>query len=366
VKSIERKAIAYYITPHGFGHAVRALEIIRCLLELRNDLEIVIVSDIPDFLIEQNVGRLLPQRRRRLDVGLVQMDSLRFDLDASRNALNSLHYNHQALVDDEIRFLKSQHAGVVVSDISFLALEASSQCGIPNVGISNFTWDWIYDYYARSDPRWRPLVSWIRDCYRKCDLFLQLPMHGDCSACPRILDVPLVTRKAKRKPEEVRRVLDLDSSRKTYLIAFAALELDEDAQRRIEKLDHALFFYKQPLKFQLSNARSLDGVDLSYAEVVSVMDAVITKPGYGIAADCLAHGAPMIYTDRGPFPEYDILVEEMTRHLTTVFIPSEDLYAGHWESAVRNIESLPRRSPTLRDDGAEICARSILKQAGWE
>ena len=98
--------IAYYITPHGFGHAVRSLEVIRRLLLMKPDLRIIIISDLPDFIIEQNVGGALPQRRKRLDVGLVQHDSLRFDLQSTRLTLESLHASHEALLADEVRFLQ--------------------------------------------------------------------------------------------------------------------------------------------------------------------------------------------------------------------------------------------------------------------
>ena len=91
------KRLAYYITPHGFGHAVRSLEVIRQLLVHKPRLQITVVSDIPEFLVEQRVGKSLPFRRRRLDVGLVQKDSVRFDLEATQEALQALFRNNDEL-----------------------------------------------------------------------------------------------------------------------------------------------------------------------------------------------------------------------------------------------------------------------------
>jgi L-arabinokinase len=361
--SANRTILAYYITPHGFGHAVRSLEVIRNLLELDPLLDVVVVSDLPDFLIAQNVGRPVKQRRRRLDVGLVQRDSVRFDLDASLEAVYSLHDGHKALVEEEARFLEACGARALVADVPFLAFLASSKRGIPSIGLGNFTWDWIYQGYAVRDNRWDRVVSWIRECYGACDLFLQLPMHGDCSACPTILDVPLVARKARRTREETRAILQCGQGVKAHLVAFASLDLDEKAQRRLEAMKDTLFFYKQPLRLTSRNARSLDGLaQVSYADVIGAMDGVITKPGYGIVSDCLANGTPMVYSDRGHFPEYDILVDWIERHLTAVHLPSGDLYSGDWESAVHRMEGMPRRVPRIRTDGAEVCARIILER----
>jgi hypothetical protein len=356
----EMQSIAYYITPHGFGHAVRSLEVIRHLLAREAGLRITVVSDIPEFLVKQCVGRSLPFRRRRLDVGLVQRDSVRFDLEATHAALERLLQNHDTLVAEEVRFFREESIEGIVSDIAFLPFYAASHYGIPGLGLGNFTWDWIYQSYARSDHSWKPIIAWIREGYRRCSLLLQLPMHGDCRSCPRIRDVPLVARAAERQPQETRELLGCDPRQKHYLISFAELSLGESALRTLEHIDDAVFFFKHPLKLSFANGRSLDAFALSYPDVVAAMDGVVTKPGYGIVSDCLAHGAPMVYTDRGPFPEYDILVREIERHLTNTYLPSPDLYAGSWAGALREIARQPRRYPQIRNDGAAVCAESIV------
>ncbi|MGD8316062.1 MAG: hypothetical protein PVI17_15015 [Syntrophobacterales bacterium] len=357
---MKRKQLAFYITPHGFGHAVRSIEVIRHLLVLAPALEIVIVSTLPEFLVHQSLGDSVPIRRRQLDIGLVQRDSIQFDLSATLERLQSLHDQRDALVADEIHFFKTQEIQTVVCDIPFLPFAAASQAFIPAIGMGNFTWDWIYQAYAAADSRWTPLVDWIRESYHKCHLLLQLPMHGDCSACPHIQDVPLVARRAQRKREETLKILGLGLDQKVYLISFGWLELGETALKRLEEITDAMFLFKHPLSFQFRNGMCLDDHPLSYEDVVAAVDGVITKPGYGIVSDCLAHGTPVIYTDRGFFPEYDILVQEMAKHLTTVYISSEDLYAGKWGAAIEELLRQPRVAPTLPCNGAEVCAEIIL------
>jgi len=357
---LKKRRLAYYITPHGFGHAVRSIKVIRHLLLRAPELEIIIVSTIPEFLLEQNLRRSLSVRSRQLDIGLVQQDSLRFDLIATLRALESLHANQTALVSDEANFLEASGIQAVICDIPFLPFAAASQVGIPAIGISNFTWDWIYQAYIPADARWASLVDWIRKYYEKCDLFLQLPMHGDCSSCPNIQDVPLVARRAQKDRDETRKILKLDPAQKVYLVSFASLELKETAQKRVENISHALFLYKHPISFRFSNTICLDDLPLCYEDVVAAVDGVITKPGYGIVADCLAHSTPIIYTDRGFFPEYDILVQEMSKELTTVYLSSEDLYAGRWKTAISELESKPRSESTIPCNGAEVCTDVIL------
>jgi L-arabinokinase len=356
----EWRRIAYYITPHGLGHAVRSLEIIHHLQALAVDLEVVLVSTLPEQFVLQNLGRPLPIRRRQLDIGLVQQDSLRFDLEATRLTLESLYRDRDRLLSEEHQFLNTNQIAAVVCDIPFIPFVAAASLGIPAVGISNFTWDWIYQAYARQDSRWTPLVNWIRDCYRECPLFLQLPMHGDCSSCPEIKDVPLVSRRAGRTREATRQILGLSANQRVYLVSFAALELEREAQERIQEMMNTVFLYKSPLSFRFRNGLCLDSFALSYADVVGAVDGVITKPGYGIVADCRTQGTPIVYADRGFFPEYDILVQEMKMHLNVAYLSASDLYAGRWQSAIEQLEKQARKVPELPSNGAEICAQEIL------
>ena len=55
---------------------------------------------------------------------------------------------------------------------------------------------------------------------------------------------------------------------------------------------------------------------------------MVTKPGYGIIAECVANGTAMLYTSRGHFVEYDVLVREMPRFVRCGFIDQEALFAG--------------------------------------
>lgn len=361
VSTSSRQTIAYYITPHGFGHAVRSLEIIRHLLLLAPNLEIIVVSDIPDFLIQENAGRALPYRRKVLDIGLVQLDSLRFDLMVTRTRLEALRRDQSSLIGEEAAFLRSSNATLVVSDIGFVPFHAAKRLGIPGIGVSNFTWDWIYSYFAQCSGEWNPLIEWIRSGYRKARFLLQLPMHGDCSVFKRIEDVPLVARHARVRREDVRRSLGLTVGQKAYLISFAALDLSRQALARIEAIPDAVFLYKRPLLYRFRNGISLDAHDFSYADVVSAVDAVITKPGYGIVSDCLAHRTPMIYCDRGDFPEYPILVEVMESHLPAVFMPSNELLEGRWEEALHALQAASIPDKPIRTDGARVCAERILE-----
>ncbi len=359
-----KNVVAYYITPHGFGHAVRSLEIIREMYRLAPHLNVVVVSTIPEWLIPLNVGRSLPLRPVTLDIGLVQHDNVRIDLEGTREVLARMKANENAVVQEEVRFLKEENVKGIVSDVAFIPFISAQACGIPSVGVGNFTWDWIYAAYCRDDGKWEEIVSWIKRAYSMCGLFLQLPMPGECSACPVVKSVPLVARQSSADPQEIRKALSFSEERKHFLLVFTDLKLEEPALKRIEAIRWASFVYRKPLKLELSNSICVTDPHMLYQDVLAACDGVITKPGYGIVSDCLAHGTPTLYTDRGPFPEYEFLVRELESHLPALHIPSLELLEGRWEKHLEKLAAMPRKHTSISAHGASVCARMILDHIG--
>jgi hypothetical protein len=101
-----------------------------------------------------------------------------------------------------------------------------------------------------------------------------------------------------------------------------------------------------------------------YEDLVAACEVVLSKPGYGIIAECAANGAALLYTSRGRFAEYDVLVSSMPAFVRSRFIPQDDLFAGRWQVHLDALLSRPGPTPTPPTNGAEIVARLILDHGG--
>jgi L-arabinokinase len=112
------------------------------------------------------------------------------------------------------------------------------------------------------------------------------------------------------------------------------------------------------------NVRRLGGSDLEagglgYPDLVGAVEVVVSKPGYGIVTDCVGAGVRFVYTDRGDFPEYPILVAGMAGYLPVRYVSNDELRTGRLDEALRDVRALafPPPSPT---DGAGVAARRLL------
>ena len=80
-------------------------------------------------------------------------------------------------------------------------------------------------------------------------------------------------------------------------------------------------------------------------DLLAAVDAVASKPGYGIISECAANGTALLYTDRGRFCEYDVLVGALPEMTASAFIAQDDLRAGRWRDAVASLLAQGARAP---------------------
>ena len=97
---------------------------------------------------------------------------------------------------------------------------------------------------------------------------------------------------------------------------------------------------------------------------MAASDVVATKPGYGIVAECIANDTAVLYTSRGHFVEYDVLVEAMPKYLRCGFIDHADLFAGRWRAALDRVTASPPPAERPPTNGAEIIAEMIDQRIG--
>jgi UDP-N-acetylglucosamine:LPS N-acetylglucosamine transferase len=117
-------------------------------------------------------------------------------------------------------------------------------------------------------------------------------------------------------------------------------------------------------KQETNNLRVLPEAQRNYADLVRAVDVIVTKPGYGIVADIIAHQAPTLYTDRGDFAEYRYLVQALEDCATVEFIPQQQVLSGNLVPYLTRLLNKKKNWPPVRLDGAEVAAAKILRLIG--
>lgn len=385
--------LVFYVSGHGFGHASRDIEVVNALHALDPGVRIVVRTSAPQWLFDLTLTAPVEWQPRECDTGIVQIDSLRLDLEATLARAETFHATLSARAAREAEFLGREKARLVVGDIPPLAFAAAHAADLPSIAIGNFSWDWIYDAYPEAAGRHPSLVPALKAAYAHATEALRLPLHGGFEPFARVTDVPFIARRARKDPLETRRRFDLPADARLVLASFGGYGLRDIDLGRLASLEGwtvvttsnvqarrrdpepvpveqgfspAQFSPAQPLPptVRFVDERAIYAAGFRYEDLVAAVDVVATKPGYGIIAECVANDTAVVYTSRGQFVEYEVLVGEMPRYLRCTFLSNEDVYAGRWQEALEAVVAQPAPPERPRVDGAEVIARRILDALG--
>jgi len=341
--------VVFYISGHGFGHASRSIEVIRALAGRQPRLRILAKTTAPKWLFDLANIPGLSYDAFETDVGMTQTDSLTMDIADTARRAAAFYRDFERRAEEEAAFLRSVNAALVLGDIPPLAHAAAARAGIPSIAVGNFTWDWIYEGYATFERDAPGIIQTIRGGYRHATRALRLPMHGGFATFADVVDIPMIARRSTRSRDDTRRVMNVPGDRPFVLASFGgyglAIPFDEIARR-----EHLTV---------LAPGAALPP-PLVYQDLVAAADVVITKPGYGIVSECVANGAPLLYTSRGEFVEYDVFVAEMPRVLRCRFMPQDDLRAGRWRAHIDALLAQAAPPERARIDGARVAAELIV------
>ncbi len=315
-------AVVFYVTGHGFGHAVRQIAIVNALAQRRPDVPIVLRTSVAPWLFARSVRASVRLEAGPVDTGAVQRGSLDVDIPATLAAAQAFYADGDAWIAREAAFLTGERARLVVADIPPLPIAAARRAGVPAIGISNFTWDWIYeDYDAR---RLAPgLVETLEAHYasRRRGLAAadarRLRQHRDAA------------RSAARRPRRAGSRATWCAPRwacrrsgrwcwcRSAATAPAASTCTPPPRRCAAwptSSPRRTTRSRRATASTASTKRRCTGSGIRYEDLVGAVDIVASKPGYGIISDCAANATALLYTDRGRFCEYDVLVREMPRY----------------------------------------------------
>jgi hypothetical protein len=365
-------SVFFYISGHGFGHTVRQIAIINALGQRLPSFDLVVCTSAPRRLFDQSARVPITFIERASDTGVIQIDSVRLDAPATIARASEFYRTLPARAEAEAAELRAHDARLVISDAPPLACAAAALARIPSVVLSNFTWDWIYEGYDAELAGAPNLLPILRDAYASAHEGWRLPLHGGFATVPRVRDLPFVARHARadRSRDEVRRELELPTSNVLALVSFGGYGVNGLNAADFDCLDDVDLVLTEPRSHMPSTTgpghwlaeEDIYARGLAYVDLVAAVDVVVTKPGYGIIADCVANHTAMLYTSRGRFVEYDVMVQEMRRFLRCEYVDLDSFLAGRWRDPLRRLLDQPPPPEHPRTDGADVAADLIVER----
>src|SRR5688572_9046578 len=360
-------SVVFYISGHGFGHASREVEVINTIGADRPDLTIVLRTAVLHSLLTRPLRTPVVRLEGPCDTGVIQRDSVTHDDEATIREAAAFQQTMAERVEAELVRLRPFDVRAIVGDIPPMAFDVAARLDAPSIALANFTWDWIYEWYVEPLRAAPTLLEEIRRSYRRATHALELPLSGGFEVFPKVTRIPFIARHSAHTRREARRLLGLDPERLVTLLSFGGYGLQRLAIEELDCLDDWTVLLTDRItspgdrpraEVQLIPESAFTG-DLRYEDLVAAADVVVTKPGYGIVSECIAHDTAMLYTSRGHFREYDRMVGEMPSLVRCRFIEQDDLFAGRWKNALEALMQQPPPPRQMATDGADQAAAII-------
>lgn len=357
--------ILFYISGHGFGHAARESAVIKALKHIDPDIEIAVKSSAALWFLQESLPPEVKISYTKIDVGVVQHDSLKSEIEKTFIQYQKLIEKKCEIISEEKEWCIRNNVEIIVSDVPPFAFDIAHQIGIPSVFIGNFSWDWIYEEYLDSFPRYKHIVEHIRHSEAKCSLCLYTPFSAGLSAFPVQKQIGLICRKSNLSKSSARDRAGFPPNQRIILFSFGGFGLDEAAEITPILPDDVIVVCTQPdirkngwVNITREEMRSKG---LSYEDIVRACDVVVTKPGYGIVSECIANCTPMLYVDRALFREYPVIETEMSKYLPCVKAPMSEFLGGKWWEYLQSLWKNDFRLQNIDTNGNIQAAEEILK-----
>jgi hypothetical protein len=315
------------------------------LNELRHripDLTAVLRTLVPPWFFEGYLEvpwRISPAEQ---DIGCVQRGPLAINYRETWDR----HFRFQAesgrRVPEEARAIGAERPSLVLSDISWLAIEAAALAQVPAVGLCNLSWDQVLEPHIEAGRADRiALLQEIRRAYGKADLMIRLMPGLAMPAFERIADVGPVGLPPPANPPNLRTWLDVEGQDRIVLIGFGGVALESLPFERMEHMTGHRFLVAGPVPPGLTRVRSSDSLPLPFNTLLAAADFVMTKPGYSTIVQAVARGRPVLYVRRYNFADEASLVQYLHRYGQGIELAGDDFHKGRWEAALDLLGSVP-------------------------
>jgi len=355
--------IAYFISPHGYGHAARSSAVMEAIHALDPTIHFEIFTQVPRWFFADSLTQPFGYHPLLTDIGLAQKTSLIEDLPETIKRLDGFIPFDPPQLETLARQLEQLECQLILCDISPLGIAVAQEMDLPAILIENFTWDWIYQGYPEYSRQMDGHIAYLQRLFKTADYHIQTKPVCDHRAVD--LTTTPVSRKVRSTPAKIRQKLDIPNGAKLVMMTMGGMNWDYSFLERLKHLGEIVLVAagnteKTEHRGNLILLARNSGI--FHPDLVNACDAVVGKTGYSTLAEVYQAGVPFGYVSRPAFREAPVMADFVQATMHGLPFSEAELQNGSWLSKLPELLALPR---IQRDDGngADQIARFILSVA---
>jgi UDP:flavonoid glycosyltransferase YjiC (YdhE family) len=349
------KRIAYFISPHGFGHAARAAAVMQAISDIDASVGFEIFTTVPSWFFQDSLSASFTCHALLTDIGLVQKTAFEADLNKTLGCLNEFLPFPASLISEITATVTKLNCVLIISDISPLGIAIANQARIPSVLVENFTWDWIYEQYAAADNRFHRHIEYLRSLFQAADFHIQT--EPVCCRSTADLTTAPVSRRITTADNRIRKRLALPETARMVLITTGGINQSYGFLEELKKRPDIYFVMPgaAPKTEIRQNCVFLPHRSAYYhPDLVNACDAVVGKVGYSTLAEVYHAGVPFGYVMRSNFRESEPLAAFVEKEMQSVYLKESDFSSGRWLAKLQELLNLSRVQRRVTNGAQQI------------
>ncbi|MGA1824812.1 MAG: hypothetical protein ACMUIP_09115 [bacterium] len=357
--------IACFISPHGFGHATRAVAVMSALTALVPVSRFEIFTKVPQWIFDESLSGIFNYHSLVTDVGLAQKTSLREDIPKTVEYLENFLPFDTFQISQLAALLTKKRCKLIICDIAPMGIAVGKRAAIPSVLVENFTWDWIYEEYTNHTAQMITYSTYLRELFKSADYHVQT--EPVCSYAKADLTTKPVSRTIKMQPDKVRRKLGVPGNAKLVTVTMGGVPEEYSFFDQLAKQKDIYFLIPGGSEYVKINNNVLTlpyHSDLYHPDLINASDVVVGKVGYSTLAEVYHAGVPFGYITRPRFRESDYLASYIKQYIHNVHVTEQEFLSGRWISHLPELLAMPRiqrNEPNGSEQVAEFISHLLRK-----
>jgi hypothetical protein len=350
------------ISAHGYGHAAQVVPVLNELGRRIPSLKIILRTSVPRHFFESQMTVPWELRPAQMDIGCLQHGPLMMDWDATWQAHRTFHANWEARLKEETIAICESRPDLVIGNNPYLAMAAGADAGVPRVALASLSWDEILQDHVDPAQSWQvAILEDMRRAYGKADLLLRLTPGLSMPAFPLAQDIGPIAAPLAPARAHIREQLCVPDQDTLVLVAFGGIPLEHLPFDRMESMPGRQFLVAGPVPLNSRRVHSISGISEPFSTLLSSVDVIMTKPGYGTTIEAVAVQTPLVYVRRHNFADEESIVTYLRRYGRGIELSREDFLNTRWEPAIQQALALPKpATPPPACTGAADAAMHLL------
>ena len=350
------------ISGHGFGHLAQVAPTLNALDLREIDIHVTIRTSLPENLLRSKISLKFDYARMELDKGMIMNDAMGVNEQESYDWYEQFHDKYDQTLSEQTQLLETLKPDLLFADIPYISLDAVHLLGIPSIALCSLNWADIFYSYCKHQPKSDIIYKQILAAYNKANSFLQpmpsmdMPEVTNCKAIG-----PISQHGNRHRLSAYTQSTDREKNQEKFvLVSLGGI----DTQLAIEILpdiENVNWIVPNTMTSTRKDILPQSIFQIPYIDLLSSVDLILTKTGYGAMVEAVTHQIPVLCIERPDWPEQTNLFTWCKRHGNFEAVTRHQLTQKVFPERLKALLATSWDKPAIKANGAQQAA-DILYQ----